>query len=109
MEQKAREASTLVEIEKKKAQLRILAVQNNNSAKAIAATPVLAGLKEKGETRDKVAQKIGFKSGHEAERAIKTVKKIDELKQNLAAENSATKPLRHGLHFSSRKSKLHAL
>jgi ParB/RepB/Spo0J family partition protein len=78
-EQKAREIKTLEDIEKRRAQLRIIAKQNNNSAKEIAARaepPTLAGA---GRVRDILADKVGFKSGREAERAMKAVEKIDEL------------------------------
>lgn len=34
-----------------------------------------------GETREVVAQKVGLKSGHEVDRAINTIKKVDELKK----------------------------
>jgi ParB/RepB/Spo0J family partition protein len=74
LEQKAREAAALVDVEKKKAEQRIL------SGKTINPTPELAGGVTKGEVRNIIADKVGFKSGHEAERAIKTIKKIDELK-----------------------------
>lgn len=48
-------------------------------------TPILAEREEgdstTGETREHIAKKIGLKSGHEADRAIKTIETVDELKK----------------------------
>ena len=42
---------------------------------------------EQGKTRDIIAPKVGLKSGQEVDRAIKTVKKIDELKEEGRTED----------------------
>ncbi len=70
-EQKAREAMTLLEVEKKKAEIRRKSTQNNNAAKEIAVTAIPPYQIERGETRNLVAEKVGFNSGREAERAIR--------------------------------------
>lgn len=81
-EQMAREAAMLEEVEKQRAEIRRLSTQNNNSAKTHGADVTeLSPLLNQGKSRDKVAEKIGFKSGIEASRAIKTIQKIDELKK----------------------------
>lgn len=64
----------MVEVEKKRAEARVKATQFGNTM-----VPEMAQPQSNGKTRDIVAEKVGFKSGHEAERSIKTVKKIDEL------------------------------
>lgn len=55
-------------------------------------TPKLAErkeeLQESGETRNIVAKKVGLKSGQEVDRAIKTIKKIDELKEEGRTEDA---------------------
>ena len=85
MEQKAREAQVLIEIEKKKAEKRRLATQNNNSAekvkKEIADVAELPPQLNSGKTRDIVAKKLKMKSGREVERAVKSVETIDKLTQ----------------------------
>lgn len=43
---------------------------------------------EQGKTRDIIAPKVGLKSGQEVDRAIKTVKKIDELKEEGRTEDA---------------------
>lgn len=43
--------------------------------------PVSAQRDEQGKARDIVAKKVGLKSGHEVDRAIKAVSVIDELEQ----------------------------
>lgn len=57
------------------------APRNNSSTD----TPNLAERKEDnsvtGETREVIAKRVGLKSGHEADRAIKTIEKVDELKK----------------------------
>lgn len=42
---------------------------------------------EQGKTRDIIASKVGLKSGQEVDRAMKTVKKIDELKEEGRTED----------------------
>lgn len=72
--QKAREAAALIEVEKVKAEQRMKSGGHppSNSTEG----------REQGESREKVADKVGFKSGMEAYRAMKTVEKIDELKSH---------------------------
>lgn len=59
----------------------ILAPRNNRPTDV----PILAKWEEDnsvtGKTREIVAQKVGLKSGHEADRAIKTIEKVEELKK----------------------------
>ena len=56
------------EIEREKAKLRILTTQNNDAGRAAKENfPELA----KGQTRDKVAEKIGIGSGKQYEKAKK--------------------------------------
>lgn len=82
MEQKAREAQMLIEVEKQKAKLRKLATQNNNSANQIKKD--IAECAEphtlvKGRSSDIVAKKLKMKSGREVERAVKSIETIDNL------------------------------
>lgn len=82
MEQKAREAQVLIEIEKKRAEKRRLATQNNNTANQIKQD--IAECAEphtlvKGRSSDIVAKKLKMKSGREVERAVKSVETIDNL------------------------------
>ena len=88
-EQKAREAivlkHTLSELAKKRK-------MNNLKQNQITEVSKMA-LREdatqvKGKTRDIIAEKVGFKSGAETDRAIKTIKKIDELKQEGRADDA---------------------
>lgn len=55
-------------------------------------TPNLAGREEDnsatGETREIIAKKVGLKSGHEADRAIKTIEKVEELKKEGRTEDA---------------------
>lgn len=77
--QRTREAEVWREIERARARLRQLAAQNNDTAKSV---PVnLPELGQKGDTRDKVADKIGM-SGSTYERASKVVATADELAAN---------------------------
>lgn len=82
IEQKAREAQILIEVEKKKAEKRRLATQNNNSAEKIKQD--IAECAEphtlvKGRSSDIVAKKLKMKSGREVERAVKSIETIDKL------------------------------
>lgn len=90
-EQKAREAMTLVEVEKIKAKIRM---ESGIKIDPVANSPQGSGetvvILDSGKSRDLVAEKVGFKSGREVERAISTVKKIDELK-NRGDEESLEK------------------
>lgn len=47
-----------------------------------------ANIGERGKTRDHVAKKVGFKSGHDVDRAIKTINKIDELNEEGRTEDA---------------------
>lgn len=47
-----------------------------------------SGGKEQGKARDRVAEKLNYKSGREADRAIQTVNKIDELKTEGRTEDA---------------------
>lgn len=77
-EQKAKEAKVLKEVESKLAEIRRLdnLKQNKNTE-----VPDSAHRKEQGKARDIVAKNVGLRSGHEVDRAIKTIDKIDELKE----------------------------
>ena len=77
MEQKAREAQTLLEAEREKAEKRRLATLKQNSSTEVAEPPPRENV---GKTRDVVAKKLHMKSGREVERAVKSVKTIDKLK-----------------------------
>lgn len=77
-EQKSREAKVLKEIES------ILALKRKSigGQGGFEDTPDSAHLEssiDKGEARNIVAKKVGLKSGHEVDRAIKTVNIIDDL------------------------------
>lgn len=78
IEQKGREAKTLLEVEKVKANERqsLLNGKNQLSAELHIAEERAT---EKGRATDITAQKVGLKTGREVERAIKTVEVIDEL------------------------------
>lgn len=66
----------------------ILAPRNNLPTDV----PILAEWEEDnsvtGKTREIIAQKVGLKSGHEADRAIKTIEKVEELKKEGRAEDA---------------------
>ena len=47
-----------------------------------------SGKSKQGKARDHVAKKMNYKSGREAERAIKTINKIDELKEEGRTEDA---------------------
>ena len=77
MEQKAREAQLLIEVEKKKAEKRRLSnLKQNNISSTECAEPHIRG---KGRSSDVVAKKLKMKSGREVERAVKSVETIDKL------------------------------
>lgn len=78
IEQKAREAQILIEVEKKKAEKRKLAnlKQNTNSSSTECAE---LHVRDKGRSTDVVAKKLKMKSGREVERAVKSVETIDKL------------------------------
>lgn len=81
VEQKAKEARTLKEVESKLAEIRRRATQNNNAAKKLAEVPNSAHQDNQGKSRDIVAKNVGLRSGHEVDRAITAVNKIDELRK----------------------------
>lgn len=70
--QKAREAATLKLIEKRLARER--QERGGNQYKRV--PPNSAEGTESGDTRDIVARKVGFKSGQEAERAMRAVRRV---------------------------------
>lgn len=84
MEQRAREAQMLMEVEKAKAEKRRLSTQNNHTAnkikQEIADVAEPPPLLNTGKSRDIVAKKLHMKSGREVERAVKAVETIDKLK-----------------------------
>ena len=79
MEQKAREAQVLIEVEKKKAEKRRLATLKQNSSTDRAEPPTRIEDDSIGRPRDIVAKKLKMKSGREVERAVKSVETIDKL------------------------------
>lgn len=79
MEQKAREAQLLIEVEKKKAEKRRLATLKQNSSTDRAEPPTRIEDDSAGRPRDIVAKKLKMKSGREVERAVKSVETIDKL------------------------------
>lgn len=81
VEQKAKEARVLKEVETKLAEIRRRSTQNNKTAKKLAEVPNSAHQDNQGKSRDIVAQNVGLRSGHEVDRAITAVNKIDELKK----------------------------
>ena len=79
MEQKAREAQLLIEVEKKKAEKRRLATLKQNSSTDRAEPPTRIEDDSAGRPRDIVAKKLKMKSGREVERAVKSIETIDKL------------------------------
>lgn len=75
MEQKAREAQVLIDIEKEKAKKRQATSTGGDKPQLVAEPPQA----EKGKTRDIVAKKLKMKSGREVERAVKSIETIDKL------------------------------
>ena len=75
MEQKAREAQILIDIERQKAKKRQATSTGGDKPQLVPETAQA----EKGKTRDIVAKKLKMKSGHEVERAVKSVETIDKL------------------------------
>ena len=77
MEQKAREAQILLEVEKKNGKGRMsIGGQGGFNIEGVAELPPL----NMGKSRDMVAKKLHMKSGREVERAVKSVETIDKLK-----------------------------
>lgn len=81
-------SSSEVVAQKESTDVPILATRNNLPTD----TPKLAERGEddfvKGETREIIAKKVGLKSGHEADRAINTIEKVDELKEEGRVEEA---------------------
>ena len=75
MEQKAREAQVLIDIERQKAKKRQATSTGGDKPQLVAEPPQA----EKGKTRDIVAKKLKMKSGREVERAVKSIETIDKL------------------------------
>ena len=84
-EQKAKEAKVLKEVESKLADARKLSNLKQNKSTD---TPNSAERSNKGEARNIVAKNVGFRSGHEVDRAIKTIDKIEELKEEGRTEEA---------------------
>lgn len=80
VEQKAKEARTLKEVETKLAEKRMKSGVNQYTKSS--PVPNSAHPSEKGKARDFVAKKVGLRSGHEVDRAITAVNKIDELRKS---------------------------
>lgn len=94
-EQKAREAVALKQTlsvlaeKRKKSKLKQNCSANNSSDvvahQGATDVPNLAPREEDdsvtGKTREVIAKKVGLKSGHEADRAMKTIAKVDELRK----------------------------
>ena len=79
VEQKAKEARVLKEVESKLAEKRMKSGVNQYTKSS--PVPDSAHPSEKGKARDIVAKNVGLRSGHEVDRAITAVNKIDELKK----------------------------
>ena len=78
VEQKAKEARVLKEVESVLAnQRKISRLKQNQSTDK----PNLAERSKQGEARDIVAKNVGLRSGHEVDRAITAINKIEELKK----------------------------
>lgn len=83
-EQKAREAQMLLEVEKVRAEKRMLAGTKSTPV----AVPPQGQEQTIGKSRDIVAKKLHMRSGREVERAVKTINKIDELQEQGRSEDS---------------------
>lgn len=77
VEQKAKEAKALKEVESKLALIR-KSIGGKGGFKDV---PNSAQVENQGRARDKVAKNVGLRSGHEVDRAITAVNKIDELRK----------------------------
>lgn len=104
--QKAREARELKEVEtilakkrqsanggdkksdKYKSEMANSPHTNSEKSKVANSPHVNSDQTEQGKARDKVAKKMNYKSGREADRAITTVNKIDELKEEGRTEDA---------------------
>ena len=91
VEQKAKEARVLKEVESKLAEKRLSILGATGGRGNKKGVPDSAqGLEEekKGKARDIVAKNVGLRSGHEVDRAITAVNKIDELKKTGRVEDA---------------------
>ena len=91
VEQKAKEARVLKEVESKLAERRLSIFGATGGRGNKKGVPDSAqGLKEekKGKARDIVAKNVGLRSGHEVDRAITAVNKIEELKKTGRVEDA---------------------
>lgn len=79
VEQKAKEARVLKEVESKLAEKRMKSGINQYTKSS--PVPDSAHPSEKGKARDIVAKNVGLRSGHEVDRAITAVNKIEELRK----------------------------
>lgn len=80
-EQKAKEAKALKEVESKLALIRMKSGKKNPP-------PDSAEGCKKGEARNIVAKNVGLRSGHEVDRAINAINKIDTLKEEGRTEDA---------------------
>lgn len=90
-EQKAREAKALKEVESKLAEKRLSILGATGGRGNKKGVPESAqGLSEgtKGKARDIVAKNVGLRSGHEVDRAINAINKIDTLKDEGRVEDA---------------------
>jgi len=90
-EQKAKEAKALKEVESKLALERKSengGDRKSEKYKSEVPDSAHAILKKQGKARDAVAKNVGFRSGHEVDRAIKTINKIEELKEEGRTEDA---------------------
>ena len=90
-EQKAKEAKVLKEVESKLALERKSengGDRKSEKYKSEVPDSAHAILKKQGKARDAVAKNVGFRSGHEVDRAIKTIDKIEELKEEGRTEEA---------------------
>lgn len=85
-EQKAKEAKVLKEVESKLALKRMTSGVNQYTKDS--PVPNSAQPSKNGKARDAVAKNVGFRSGHEVDRAIKTIDKIEELKEEGRTEEA---------------------
>lgn len=86
-EQKAKEAKALKDVESKLA-LERKSIGGKGGFKDVPNSAHLLEEKKQGKARDTVAKNVGFRSGHEVDRAIKTIDKIEELKEEGRTEEA---------------------
>lgn len=86
IEQKAREAKALKEVESILANRRQAILNGKNKLTPVSAEA--SNIQSKGESRNIVAKKVGLKSGHEVDRSIKAINTIDELTEKGRTEDA---------------------